>query len=245
MKTLFLILISVTTIIFIASCNVDDIPVTADPMFKKVSIEDFIGPIIFSNYNIMLTATVVNDTDINYLFQGIIYNDYNDSTLNIGTIYVDTLKFHYNDTMKDYIDNLIYKTYDSLPVYGKICLWGWTGVDSLGIMPYDTTFYVFNLIKIINIKQNDTLDISSGLEIRWTPEIKNTYMIPIVLNFRNYGWHTFVKDTGYYKVPEFVFKYAHSGDLLNVAIGRRQNHLLNDEDYFFASSMCEKRIYVR
>jgi hypothetical protein len=245
----FLLLLVSSFLLFLTtSCNVDDIPLSANLAFRQVSISDFFGVYDNGNYMLYLYATSFKDSSYDYSVSAVFYDQKYDSLIYAGNVNIDNLIIKYDDSSHyyNYYDNI--KLQDTTPVYGKTSHWGWTGNSSTGMPPFDTSFYCAKLINITNIKNGDTLDLSSNLEIEWNSDFKNLKKIPIVFHFDSYGWYSVVSDSGYFKVPDYVMKYLRQSSNIKVDIGRESTAIFQIGDNkcsFDAVTVCSRNVFVK
>jgi hypothetical protein len=244
----FIGMILATCCLMINSCNIDDLPLSAIPEFQPQSIE----ALLFNNislgfYKMEIMEYLNNDSNLSYVIFASFYNN-SFEDINVGTVEIDTFKIIQKDSNSSYVQGFNLKLNDSLPVFGKNCFWGWTGNNTTGISAWKTGFYSYKIINILNFKNYDTIDISKGFEIKWNPDLFNNNKIPILLNFGGYSWHTFVKDNGYFNIPDIVKKYIYVRDTISISIGRISNKLFEIGDMscsLTASTICEKKIFIK
>lgn len=217
-------------VFLISSCNIDDLPITVYEEYTPTYIEALLTKYGIALHTLSNTAVKrifyldalpdslmefiadANFTRAYYSNNSYVYvNVFGGNVVISGKrIWFDTKSFSYHEIHYDS------KPCDTCSKFGSTELWSVSGSDTSFIYAFSIPFYSPKTIKLLNIKDYDTISRSKDILIKWEPDYSNRRGVAIIVEYNSYlnkdfltnppekvyQWHTIVPDSGRFTIPK-------------------------------------------
>lgn len=243
-KLIYLLLLLICLIVFVNSCDINDVPLRFRPEYTYANMDE-----LLFNYNVDYSEGTMQINYGCYQYLGdTIYNLYFSAAfidfsrfsnngnghlkINAGKIHIAGIQLEF-DTLQNYYKRISFSSKsDSAKLFFETSnLWS---VDSTTYEGYDAfqqnVYLPKPLILGCNFKDYDTISMNTDLEFRWEPENNiKTKMAVLLTNYNRDSmvvsdllqWHEIITDNGIIKIPKEVYlQHLYPGAYAIIQIAR-------------------------